>query len=157
MAQFSVIAKNDKLEQINKIDDLQYALEMYKYLATEMDFPDVKLIDNETAEVLLSVKRESTTYEYISPLLMQSFQEGEENADTPIEPSGTSEETADYNQLDYAVMCREKLEEMFTDTKYPISIVEQLEDIYNQVIAMEYDKGTLKHLLKVLEEIEKRY
>jgi hypothetical protein len=52
MANFSVIAKNNKLEQTNNIDDLQYAFEMYKYLAFEMDFPDVQLIDNETAEVL---------------------------------------------------------------------------------------------------------
>jgi hypothetical protein len=157
MANFSVIAKNNKLEQINNIDDLQYAFEMYKYLAYEMDFPDVKLIDNETDELLLYVKKESTTCEYISPLLMKAFQEGEENADTPIEPNEVSEETADLNQLDYAVICREKLEEMFTDTKYPESIVKQLEDIYNKVIAMQYDKGTLKHLLNVLEEIEKRY
>lgn len=151
MAQFSVIAKNDKLEQINNTNDLQYAFELYKYLAIEMDFPDVKLIDNETAEVLLSIKRETTTYEYISPLLMRVFQEGEENADTPIEPNEVSEETA------YATMCREKLEEMLTDTKYPESLVKQLEDIYNQVIALRYDIGTMKHLLKVLEEIEKNY
>ena len=157
MAQFSVIAKNDKLEQINKIDDLQYAFEMYKYLAIEMDFPDVKLIDNETGEVLLYIKRETTSYEYISPLLMRAFQEGEENADAPIEPNGASEETAPLTEIDYATMCREKLEEMFTDTKYPESLVKQLEDIYNQVIALRYDIGTMKHLLKVLEEIEKRY
>jgi hypothetical protein len=151
MANFSVIAKNDKLEQINNIDDLQYAFEMYKYLAFEMDFPDVKLIDNETAEVLLYIKRESTTYEYISPLLMRAFQKGEENADTPTEPNGASEETA------YATMCREKLEEMLTDTKYPDSLVKQLEDIYNRVIALRFDIGTMKHLVKVLEEIEKNY
>lgn len=157
MANFSVIAKNNKLEQINNIDDLQYAFEMYKYLAYEMDFPDVKLIDNETGEVLLYIKKEFASYEYISPLLMKAFQEGEENADTPIEPSGAGEKTADLNQLDYAVICREKLEEMFTDTKYPESIVKQLEDIYNKVIAMQYDKGTLKHLLNVLEEISKNY
>jgi hypothetical protein len=157
MANFSVIAKNNKLEQINNIDDLQYAFEMYKYLAFEMDFPDVKLIDNETAEVLLYVKRETTSYEYISPLLMKSFQEGEENADTPIEPNEVSEETAPLIETAYTTMCREKLEEMLTDTKYPDSLVKQLEDIYNQVIALRYDIGTMKHLLKVLEEIEKNY
>ena len=157
MAQFSVIAKNDKLEQINNIDDLQYAFEMYKYLAIEMDFPDVKLIDNETGEVLLYVKKETTTYEYISPLLMRAFQEGAENADAPIEPNGVNEETAPLSQLDYATMCREKLEEMFTDTKYPENIVEQLEDIYDRVIALQYDIGTMRYLLKVLEEIEKNY
>jgi hypothetical protein len=152
MANFSVIAKNNKLEQINNIDDLQYAFEMYKYLAFEMDFPDVKLIDNETGEVLLYIKKETTSYEYISPLLMRAFQKGEEeNADTPIEPNEVSEETA------YATMCREKLEEMLIDTKYPDSLVKQLEDIYNQVIALRYDIGTMKHLLKVLEEIEKNY
>jgi len=157
MAQFSVIAKNDKLEQINKIDDLQYAFEMYKYLAIEMDFPDVKLIDNETGEVLLYIKRETTAYEYISPLLMRAFQEGEEKADAPIEPNGVSEEAAPLTEIDYATMCREKLEEMFTDTKYPESIVKQLEDIYNRVIALQYDIGTLKYLLKMLDEISKNY
>ena len=158
MAQFSVIAKNNKLEQINNINDLQYAFEMYKYLAIEMDFPDVKLIDNETGEVLLSIKKETTTYEYISPLLMQTFQEGGENADAPIEPNGVNEETALLNNaLDYASMCREKLEEMFTDTKYPENIVKQLEDIYNRVITIQYDVGTMKFLLKVLEEIENSY
>ena len=158
MAQFSVIAKNDKLEQINNIDDLQYAFDMYKYLAIEMDFPDVKLIDNETGEVLLSIKRETTTYEYISPLLMRAFQEGEENANTPIEPNEVSEETALLNyELDYAIMCREKLEEMFTDTKYPENIVKQLEDIYNRVIALQYDIGTMKYLLKMLDEISENY
>ena len=157
MAQFSVIAKNDKLEQINNIDDLQYAFEMYKYLAIEMDFPDVKLIDNETAEVLLCIKRESTTYEYISPLLMRAFQEGEENADTPIEPNEVNEETAPLTEIDYAIMCREKLEEMFTDTKYPENIVKQLEDIYNRVIALQYDIGTMKYLLKMLDEISESY
>lgn len=158
MAQFSVIAKNDKLEQINNTDDLQYAFELYKYLAIEMDFPDVKLIDNETAEVLLYIKRETTTYEYISPLLMRAFQEGGEGADTPIEPNGVSEETALLNKaLDYAFMCREKLEEMFTDTKYPESIVKQLEDIYNRVIALQYDVGTMKYLLKMLDEISETY
>lgn len=157
MAQFSVIAKNDKLEQINNINDLQYAFEMYKYLTIEMDFPDVKLIDNETGEILLYIKRETTSYEYISPLLMRAFQEGEENADAPIEPNGVSEETAPLSQLDYATMCREKLEEMFTDTKYPENIVEQLEDIYNRVIALQYDISTMRYLLKVLEEIEKNY
>lgn len=143
MANFSVIAKNDKLEQINNIDDLQYAFEMYKYLAIEMDFPDVKLIDNETGEILLYIKRETTSYEYISPLLMRAFQEGEE--------------TAPLNEIDYATMCREKLEKMFTDTKYPDNIIKQLEDIYNRVIALQYDIGTLKYLLKVLEEIENSY
>jgi tRNA splicing ligase len=54
-------------------------------------------------------------------------------------------------------MCREKLEEMFTDTKYPENIVKQLEDIYDRVIALQYDIGTLKHLKKVLEEISKNY
>lgn len=157
MANFSVIAKNDKLEQINNIDDLQYAFEMYKYLAIEMDFPDVKLIDNETGEVLLYIKRETTSYEYISPLLMRAFQEGEENAGAPIEPNGASEETAPLTEIDYAIMCREKLEEMFTDTKYPENIVKQLEDIYDRVIALQYDIGTMRYLLKVLEEIEKNY
>ena len=157
MANFSVIAKNDKLEQINNIDDLQYAFEMYKYLAIEMDFPDVKLIDNETGEVLLYIKRETTSYEYISPLLMRAFQEGDENADTPTEPSGLSEETAPLTEIDYAIMCREKLEEMFTDTKYPENIVKQLEDIYNRVIALQYDIGTMKYLLKMLDEISESY
>jgi len=110
MAQFSVIAKNNKLEQINNIDDLQYAFEMYKYLAIEADFPDVKLIDNETGEVLLYIKRETTSYEYISPLLMRAFQEGEENADAPIEPNGTSEETAPLNYHDLLrEMCMTKI------------------------------------------------
>ncbi len=155
MANFSVIAKNDKLEQINNINDLQYAFEMYKYLAFEMDFPDVKLIDNETSEVLLYIKRESTTYECISPLLMKAFQEG---ADTPIEPNGVSEETAPLNKaLDYLAICREKLEKMLADTKYPISLMRQLKDIYKNVIELRYDVGTLKHLIKVLEEIEKNY
>lgn len=153
MAQFSVIAKNDKLEQINKVNDLQYAFEVYKYLATEMDFPDVKLIDNETNELLLYVKKEGAIYEYISPLLMRAFQEALENADTPIEPNGIDEETAP----DYLGICREKLEEMLNDTKYPISLVKQLEDIYNHVIALHYDVDSLKQLLKVLEQIEKMY
>lgn len=157
MANFSVIAKNDKLEQINNIDDLQYAFEMYKYLAYEMDFPDVKLIDNETGEVLLYIKRETTSYEYISPLLMKAFQGGEENADTPTEPNGVSEETAPLTEIDYATMCREKLEEMFTDTKYPENIIKQLEDIYDRVIALQYDIGTMKHLLKMLGEISENY
>lgn len=157
MAQFSVIAKNNKLEQINNIDDLQYAFEMYKYLAIEMDFPDVKLVDNETGEVLLYVKKESTTYEYISPLLMKAFQEGGETADAPIEPTEENKKSALLNQLDYATMCREKLEEMFTDTKYPESIVKQLEDIYNRVIALQYDIGTMKYLLKMLDEISENY
>ena len=157
MAQFSVIAKNDKLEQINNIDNLQYAFEMYRYLVIEMDFPDVKLIDNETGEVLLYIKRETTSYEYISPLLMKSFQEGEENADTPTEPNEVSEETAPLTEIDYAIMCREKLEEMFTDTKYPENIVKQLEDIYNRVIALQYDIGTMKYLLKMLDEISESY
>lgn len=160
MAQFSVIAKNDKLEQVNKIDDLQYALDMYKYLAIEMDFPDVKLIDNETAEVLLYVKKETTTYEYISPLLMQSFQEGEENADTPIEPNGVSEETADHNcvEEELAEECRNIIATFLKAHPHaPNDLKLNLLDIYNRINANQYDYSTLKHLKKTLEEIEKNY
>lgn len=149
MAQFSVIAKNNKLEQINNIDDLQYAFEMYKYLAYEMDFPDVKLIDNETDELLLYVKRETTSYEYISPLLMKAFQEGEENADTPTEPNGVSEETA------LRAECMELVEELVAVVS--VELADDLMKIYNRLEQGGYDIGTLKHLKKTLEEISKNY
>jgi hypothetical protein len=160
MANFSVIAKNNKLEQINNIDDLQYAFEMYKYLAFEMDFPDVKLIDNETAEVLLYVKRETTSYEYISPLLMKSFQEGKENADTPIEPNEVSEETADHNcvEEELADECRIIITTFLKAHPHaPNELKLNLLDIYNRINANQYDYSTLKYLKKVLEEISKNY
>lgn len=161
MAQFSIIAKNDKLEQINNIDDLQYAFEMYKYLAIEMDFPDVKLIDNETGEILLYIKRETTSYEYISPLLMRAFQEGEENADAPIEPNGVSEETADLNSVEreLTLECREIIESLFLKAKSEMSeaLKANLEDIYNKLIACQYGYSALKYLKKTLEEIAKNY
>ena len=151
MANFSVIAKNDKLEQINNIDDLQYAFEMYKYLAIEMDFPDVKLIDNETGEVLLYVKKESTTYEYISPLLMKSFQEGEGNADTPIEPNGVNEETA------LKTECRDIIDSLLESTNVPTMIKEQLENIYNQLIVDAYSVERLQNLKKILKNLLEKY
>lgn len=151
MANFSVIAKNDKLEQINNIDDLQYAFEMYKYLAIEMDFPDVKLIDNETGEVLLYVKRESTTYEYISPLLMKSFQEGGKNADTPIEPNGIDEETA------LKTECRDIIDSLLESTNVPTMIKEQLENIYNQLIVDAYSVERLQNLKKILKNLLEKY
>ena len=161
MAQFSVIAKNDKLEQINNINDLQYAFEMYRYLAFEMDFPDVKVIDNETGEVLLYVKKETTSYEYISPLLMRTFQEGEENADAPIEPNGVSEEAADLNSVEreLTLECREIIESLFLKAKSEMSEVlkANLEDIYNKLIACQYGYSVLKYLKKTLEEITKNY
>lgn len=161
MAQFSVIAKNDKLEQINNINDLQYAFDMYKYLAYEMDFPDVKLIDNETDELLLYVKRETTSYEYISPLLMKAFQEGEENADAPIEPNGVSEETADLNSVEreLTLECREIIESLFLKAKSEMSeaLKANLEDIYNKLIACQYGYSTLKYLKKILKEIAENY
>lgn len=163
MAQFSVIAKNDKLEQINNIDDLQYAFEMYKYLAIEMDFPDVKLIDNETAEVLLYIKRESTTYEYISPLLMKAFQEGEENADTPIEPNGTSEETAlsyDEYQAKYNALnseCRELIDYIWENSGFlPADVVTALEDIYNKINIQAYSLEELLELKKILKNLSEK-
>lgn len=149
MAQFSVIAKNDKLEQINNIDDLQYAFEMYKYLAYEMDFPDVKLIDNETGEVLLYIKKEFASYEYISPLLMKAFQEGEENANTPIEPNGVSEETA------LRADCMELIEKLVAVV--PRELADDIMKIYNRLEQGEYDIGTLKYLKKTLEEISETY
>jgi hypothetical protein len=160
MANFSVIAKNNKLEQINNIDDLQYAFEMYKYLAFEMDFPDVKLIDNETAEVLLYIKRETTSYEYISPLLMRAFQKGEENADAPIEPNGVSEETADHNcvEEELADECRNIIATFLKAHPHaPNELKLNLLDIYNRINANQYDYSTLKYLKKVLEEISKNY
>ena len=164
MAQFSVIAKNDKLEQINNIDDLQYAFEMYKYLAIEADFPDVKLIDNETGEVLLYIKRETTTYEYISPLLMRVFQEGEENADTPIEPNGTSEETAytydeykaKYNALNSD--CREMIDYIFENGgPLPEEIITALEDVYNKINTQAYSLEELVELKKILKNLSEKY
>ena len=149
MANFSVIAKNNKLEQINNIDDLQYALEMYKYLAIEMDFPDVKLIDNETGEVLLYIKKEFASYEYISPLLMKAFQEGEENADTPTEPNGVSEETA------LRADCMELIEKLVAVV--PRELADDIMKIYNRLEQGEYDIGTLKYLKKTLEEISETY
>lgn len=151
MAQFSVIAKNNKLEQINNIDDLQYAFEMYKYLAIEMDFPDVKLIDNETAEVLMSIKRETTTYEYISPLLLEALQEGEENADTPIEPNGASEETA------LKAECQDIIDSLLESTNVPTMIKEQLENIYNQLIVDTYSVERLQSLKKILKNLSEKY
>lgn len=146
MAQFSVIAKNDKLEQINNIDDLQYAFEMYKYLAYEMDFPDVKLIDNETGEVLLYIKKEFASYEYISPLLMKAFQEG---ADIPTEPNGVSEETA------LRADCMELIEKLVAVV--PRELADDIMKIYNRLEQGEYDIGTLKYLKKTLEEISETY
>lgn len=161
MAQFSVIAKNDKLEQINNIDDLQYAFEMYKYLAVEMNFPDVKLIDNETGEILLSITKEITTYEYISPLLMKACQESEEKADAPIEPNGVSEETENLNSVEreLTLECREIIESLFLKAKLEMSeeLQANLEDIYNKLIACQYGYSALKYLKKTLEEIAKNY
>lgn len=151
MANFSVIAKNDKLEQINNINDLQYAFEMYKYLAYEMDFPDVKLIDNETDELLLYVKRETTSYEYISPLLMKAFQEGEENADTPIEPNGIDEETA------LKTDCQNMIDSLLESTNVPTMIKEQLENIYNQLIVDAYSVERLQNLKKILKNLSEKY
>ena len=164
MAQFSVIAKNDKLEQINNTDDLQYAFEMYKYLAIEMDFPDVKLIDNETAEVLLSIKKESTTYEYISPLLMKTFQECEEKADTPIEPNGVSEETA-YTYEEYQAVynalnsdCREMIDYIFENGgPLPEEVITALEDIYNKINTQAYSLEELVELKKILKNFSEKY
>ena len=164
MAQFSVIAKNDKIEQINNINDLQYAFEMYKYLAIEMDFPDVKLIDNETAEVLLSIKRETTTYEYISPLLMRAFQEGEEKADTPIEPNGIDEETA-YTYEEYQAVynalnseCRAIIDHINENGgPLPEEIITALEDIYNKINTQAYSLGELVELKKILKNLSEKY
>ena len=151
MANFSVIAKNNKLEQINNIDDLQYAFEMYKYLAYEMDFPDVKLIDNESDELLLYVKRETTSYEYISPLLMKAFQEGEENADTPIEPNGVSEETA------LKAECQDIIDSLLESTNVPTIIKHQLENIYNLLIVDTYSDERLQNLKKILKNLSENY
>jgi hypothetical protein len=114
-----------------------------------MDFPDVKLIDNETDELLLYVKRETTSYEYISPLLMKAFQEGEENAGAPIEPNGVSEETA------LRADCMELIEKLVAVV--PRELADDIMKIYNRLEQGEYDIGTLKHLKKTLEEIEKNY
>lgn len=160
MAQFSVIAKNDKLEQINNIDDLQYAFEMYKYLAIEMDFPDVKLIDNETGEVLLSVKKETTTYKYISPLLMEAFQEGEENADTPIEPTEENEKTA-YTYDEYKAKCnalnsdcRELIDYICENCgPLPEEVIAALEDVYNKITMQVYSLEELLELKEMLKKI----
>ena len=164
MAQFSVIAKNDKLEQINRIDDLQYAFEMYKYLTIEADFPDVKLIDNETGEVLLYIKKESTTYEYISPLLMRTFQECEKNADTPIEPNGVSEETAltydEYQAKCNALNsdCREMIDYIFENGgPLPEDVVTALEDIYNKINIQAYSLDELLELKKILKKFSSNY
>ena len=146
MAQFSVIAKNDKLEQINNINDLQYAFEMYKYLAYEMDFPNVKLIDNETDELLLYVKRETTSYEYISPLLMKAFQEGEEN-----EPNGVSEETA------LKAECQDIIDSLLESTNVPTIIKHQLENIYNLLIVDTYSVERLQNLKKILKNLSENY
>lgn len=163
MAQFSVIAKNDKLEQINNIDDLQYTFEMYRYLI-EMDFPDVKLIDNETGEVLLSVKKETTTYEYISPLLMKAFQEGEENADTPIEPTEGNEKTA-YTYDEYKAKCnalnsdcRELIDYICENCgPLPEEVISALEGVYNKIIMQVYSLEELLELKKILKEISENY
>jgi len=160
MAQFSVIAKNNKLEQINNIDDLQYAFEMYKYLAIEMDFPDVKLIDNETGEVLLYIKRETTSYEYISPLLMRAFQEGGENADTPIEPTETNEKTA-YTYGEYKAKCnalnsdcRELVDYIYENCgPLPEEIIAALEDVYNKIMMQVYSLEELLELKEILKKI----
>lgn len=152
MANFSVIAKNSKLEQINNIDDLQYAFEMYKYLAFEMDFPDVKLIDNETGEVLLYIKREGTTYEYISPLLMKAFQEGEENADAPIEPNGVSEEAALNNHHDLLrKMCMTKINAVLQSAKISLDMRVTLKTIYDNIAFDKYTTTQLEELAKILE------
>jgi hypothetical protein len=152
MANFSVIAKNNKLEQINNINDLQYAFEMYKYLAFEMDFPDVKLIDNETAEVLLYIKRETTSYEYISPLLMKSFQEGEENADTPIEPNEISEETAPLNYHDLLrEMCMTKINAVLQSAEISLDMRVTLKTIYDNIAFDKYTTAQLEELIKTLE------
>lgn len=152
MAQFSVIAKNDKLEQINNIDDLQYAFDMYKYLAIEMDFPDVKLINNETAEVLMSIKRETTTYEYISPLLVEALQEDEENADTPTEPNGVSEETASPNYHDLLrEMCMTKINAVLQSAEISFDMQATLKTICDNIAFDKYTTAQLEELIKILE------
>lgn len=135
MANFSVIAKNNKLEQINNIDDLQYAFEMYKYLAIEMDFPDVKLIDNETDEVLLSFTKESTSYEYISPLLMKASQEPiNEGADAPINTDGIDEETALSNHHDLLrKKCMEKINAVLATAQVSLDMRITLKSIYDNI------------------------
>ena len=158
MEKFAVIAKNSMLKQINYIDDLAYACEMYRYLIAEADFPDVKFMDNETGVVLMHYKKETTTYEYIDPDLLASLSnqtaevdidEAINLAETSIEPNGIDEETA------LRTECATLIEKLVA--VIPRELADNIMKIYNRLAEGGYDIGTLKHLLKTLKEIENSY
>ena len=173
MEKFAVIAKNSMLKQINYIDDLAYACEMYRYLIAEADFPDVKFMDNETGVVLMHYKKETTTYEYIDPDLLVSLSnqtaevdidEAINLAETSIEPNGVSEETAltyDEYQAKYNALnsdCRELIDYIFElGGPLPADVVTALEDIYNKINIQAYSLEELLELKKILKKISSNY
>ena len=173
MAQFSVIAKNNMLEQINNIDDLAYACEMYRYLITEADFPDVKLMDNETGVVLMYYTKATTTCEYIDPYILASLShhtaevdidEAIELAETSIEPNGVSEETAldcdEYQAKCNALNseCRELIDYICENgSLLPEDVVTALEDIYNKINTQVYSLEELLELKKILKKFSSNY
>lgn len=99
MKTFSVVAKNDQLKQTNEVCNFEYAVEMYRYLTVEADFPNVYLMDNETGEVLLSRVVETTITEYVSPTLL---------ADTPEEPDEETAEEEKWEDMDFDFVFEEE-------------------------------------------------
>lgn len=167
MARFSVIAKNNKLEQINNIDDLQYALEMYRYLIIEADFHDVRIMDNETGVVLMYYKKETTTYEYIDPdfavVLSGAVLPDEETEDLD-ESEPIDEETAlsyDEYQAKYNALnseCRELIDYIWENSDFlPADVVTALEDIYNKINTQAYSLDELLELKKILKKFSSNY
>ena len=167
MARFSVIAKNNKLEQINNIDDLQYALEMYRYLIIEADFHDVRIMDNETGVVLMYYKKETTSYEYIDPDLAVALSGAvlpDEETEDLDEPESIDEETAlpydEYQAKCNALNseCRELIDYIWENSDFlPADVVTALEDIYNKINTQAYSLEELLELKKILKKFSSNY
>lgn len=153
MKAFSVIAQNDMLEQINKIDDLSYASEMYKYLAYEMNFPNVQLIDNVTGEVLMHRVVETNVTEYIAPIIQALAVE------TPTEEIKSEQvEEDDITKLsnENIAIIEKILEEDLTITKFECfilnAIIDGLKDKDYTLVEL---KKMKRDMTKKLEEITK--
>lgn len=86
MYRFTITAHNDKLFQINEVDELSYAYEMYKCLTYELDFPSVRVVDNVTGELLLSrIVENGTAVEYVAPILQACLVSNKEEEELSVE------------------------------------------------------------------------
>ncbi len=168
MKTFSVVAKNDKIKQTNEVCDFEYAVEMYRYLTVEADFPNVYLMDNETGEVLLSRVVETTITEYVSPTLLAGIPEDEEEITEELEIEVELED--DYpNDMEYEIIEDEELQNLIEENTYNLvrnkcmTIIKTLLESEEIAIGMHIvlkivlnDITLNKYSLEKLQELEKR-